>query len=464
MNAVTFKTTSNNCYLYSPAQRVVMPIPQYLYDGLLKTSEYASPLLSVLEGRGYLKEYRPNLFGRITESDIKNALLNVSQIVFEMTTNCNLRCEYCCYGEGYTTFKNRKTGNLDFKTAKSVLDYFSNVFENKYEIGTRPEPFAISFYGGEPLMNFPVIKSIVDYAEEKHFKGKDLVFTMTTNAMLLDKYADYLSAHNFRILVSLDGNKAHDSYRKTYNGKESFEIVYRNLKAVEKLYPRLFAAIHFNSVYTDRSDAGEIIAFFNKEFGKTPQFSPLHEPEPNAQKAREIKNMCKPLEIPSVLCMRQDLIMESPMHKRILELCVKLSSHSYRDESQLQNDTRDIGYPTGTCIPFSKRVFVSYNGELHPCEKVNRDKAWGKVDDTGTLAINFDEVAIRFNKMLDDYERVCSSCYLQQFCTKCALQSGTACNNWTSKERLRTILSQTYSYLENNTQIVNLLTENVIIK
>jgi len=464
MDAVTFKTISNNCYLYSPAQRVVMPIPQQLYYELTLTSTNASPLLSVLESRGYLDEYKPNLFGRITDYDIKSALLNVSQIVFEMTTNCNLRCEYCCYGEGYTTFKNRKTGNLDFKTAKPVLDFFSKMLDDKDEMGLMPEPFAISFYGGEPLMNFHVIKDIVEYAEQKRFKGKDLVFTMTTNAMLLDKYSDYLSAHKFHILVSLDGNEVHDSYRKTPNGGKSFGIVYRNLKYIEKQYPHLFAAIHFNSVYTDRSDASEIIDFFHKEFGKTPQFSPLHEPEPNALKARKIKSMCKTLEIPSDLCMRQDLIMENPIHKRIFELCVKHSLHSYRDESQLFDDKCDINYPTGTCVPFSKRIFVSYNGELHPCEKVNRDKAWGKVDHKGALAIDFCEVVKRFNNMLDDYERICSSCYLQQFCTKCALQSDSVCKNWTSKEQLKTILSQTYSYIEKNPHVVNLLTENVIIK
>lgn len=465
MESVTFKTESNNCYLYSPAQKEIMPIPRSLYDDLELGRSIGTPLYSILKDNGYFDEYKADLTGRIYEQDIKNALLNVSQVVFEMTTNCNLKCEYCCYGDGYTTFKNRKNGNLDFSTAKAVLDYFSNMLENKEDKGITPEPFAISFYGGEPLMNISVIKEIVEYAESIRFKGKSLVFTMTTNAILLDKYADFLSKHNFRILVSLDGNKIHDSYRRTHTGKESFGIVYRNLKYVEENHPHLFQAVHFNSVYTDRSDAGEIINFFSSEFGKPTQFSLLHEPETKAKNADKIKLMCKPLEIPQNIRMQDDIIMESPIHKRILEICTKLSKHSYHDESQLFDSVLNASYPTGTCIPFSKRVFVSFNGELHPCEKINRSEPWGKVSMNGEMVIDFHSIVKRFNHILDNHEYLCSTCYLQQCCTKCALQVEDAvCHNRKNKEQFKDILSQAYSYIEKHPEIVENLRENVVVK
>lgn len=136
-----------------------------------------------------------------------------------MTTACNLQCEYCCYSDGYTIFQKRQNGKLEFSTAKVVLDYLARIFKSKIQTGLCSEPFAISFYGGEPLMNFPIIKEIVEYAELLNFEGKEIVFTMTTNAVLIDKYADFLSKHKFRILVSLDGNKKHDSYRKQFQGK-----------------------------------------------------------------------------------------------------------------------------------------------------------------------------------------------------------------------------------------------------
>lgn len=465
MESVTFKTLSSNCYLYSPVQKEIIPIPKSLYDDLELGKSVNSTLYSVLKDIGYFDEYTADLSERISEQDIKNALQNVSQVVFEMTTNCNLKCEYCCYGDGYTTFKSRKSGNINFKTAKTILDYFSNMLENKSDKGVMPEPFAISFYGGEPLMNFSVIKEIVEYAENIKFKEKSLVFTMTTNAILLDKYADFLSKHNFRILVSLDGNKTHDSYRRTHTGKESFDIVYRNLKYVEENYPILFKAIHFNSVYTDKSNAGDIIRFFASEFGKTTQFSLLHEPEPKAKKADKIKSIRKSLEIPDDIRMQKDIIMESPIHKRILEICTKLSKYSYRDESKLLEKISYVSYPTGTCIPFSKRVFVSHNGDLHPCEKINRSKSWGKLDANGNLTIDFHSIVERYNRMLDKHEYLCSTCYLQQCCTKCVLQSENAiCNNRKTKEQFKEILSQTYSYIEDNPEIVKILKENVIIK
>lgn len=145
---------------------------------------------------------------------------------------------------------------------------------------------------------------------------------------------------------------------------------------------------------------------------------------------------------------------------------MKLSRHTYHNEGELSNnDISTLNYPTGTCVPFSKRIFVTFDGNLFPCEKINRDIPWGYVDSSGKMIINASDIAERFNSMLDKYERICSTCYLQQCCIKCAFQSTDFnCDNKKTKEQFRKMLSQIYSYIEKHPDIVNLLEENVVIK
>ena len=465
MEAVTFKTELGNSYLYSPARKVVIPIPLCAHEDLQSGNLCNNQFLSILEKEGYLENFNNDYSGRISIKDIDNSIRNVSQVIFETTTACNLKCEYCCYSDGYSIFQKRQNGKLNFSTAKIVLDFLAEKFQSKVQTGLRNEPFAISFYGGEPLMNFSIIKEIVEYSELLNFEGKEIVFTMTTNAVLIDKFADFLSKHKFRILVSLDGNKKHDSYRKTVSEKDSFDVVYKNLKFIQKNYPILFSYIRFNAVYTDKSEADDILNFFMSEFGKFPQFSQLHKPDSTAKEVDKIKSMYKEIEIPSELCMQKDLILESPIHKRIFEFCTKLSGHTYHDEGDLSNDVFNSNYPTGTCIPFSKRIFVTFDGSLFPCEKINRDIPWGYVDLSGRLIIKTSDIVERFNSMLDKYERICSTCYLQQCCIKCGYQSTDSnCDNKKSKKQFGKILSQIYSYIEKHPYIVNLLEENIVLK
>lgn len=107
----------------------------------------------------------------------------------------------------------------------------------------------IGFYGGEPLINFPIIKKTVDYAKEI-FAGKDIPFALTTNAVLLsDEILRYFNDNNVYMKVSLDGPKEiHDHHRKFPHGNaSSFDYVVRALEKVSKDYPfsRLFCVFCF---------------------------------------------------------------------------------------------------------------------------------------------------------------------------------------------------------------------------
>ena len=465
MEPVYFKTESNNCYLFLPSVKYLIPIPNSLYEDLSIKGDSDNTIWITLKNKGFLVNHKQDFTGVVDGSAIRSAILHLSQIVFETTTSCNLRCEYCCYSEGYDTFDSRRSlhGNLKFETAKAILDYLCSVFKQEAESSAPLEPFAISFYGGEPLMNFNVIKKIVAYAEVSEFRNRRISFTMTTNAMLLAKYADFLQAHNFKLLVSLDGNRQHDAYRRTIEHKESFDIVMSNLKNVKERYPEWFRTIRFNSVFTDISDTKEIIHWFRRTFNTIPNFSPLHTPTKGAKEYVKIKSMVSHFEIPDDTSINDEVLAQSPMNRRALEFCNRLLYNTFTSDGSL-NDTYNV-IPTGTCIPFTKRMFVSFDGKIHPCEKVNRDHPFGEIKEDGAVSIDFECVAESFMNSLSAQSKICQHCYLQLCCTKCMYCfDGKSCEDFADKEKFTSILSQTVSHIEKHPGIVESVKENIIFK
>lgn len=465
MEPIVFKTENNNCYLFSPVEKALMPISLSLYNEISTKGESKDEVWITLKQNGYLTEYCDGFEGVIDENSIKKALKNLSQIVFETTTYCNLRCEYCCYGEGYNTFDNRRlrNGHLKFETAKCILDYLSNIFQKEAPTSAPLEPFAISFYGGEPLMNFNVIQDIVEYSEKLSFQNRKLVFTMTTNATLLEKHADFLQKYNFKLLISLDGDKPHDAYRKTADRADSFDIVMSNLQKVKDKYPKWFSTFRFNSVFTNISNAEEIIKWFIKTFDKIPNFSPLHTPTVGAKDYDKIEKMLAKFEIPDEFRFNSELIAQSPINKRVFEFCKRLLHNNFNKECDLLEIKYNV--PTGTCVPFTKRMFISHDGKIHPCEKVNRDIPLGEINKNGKVSIDCVEIANRFMAKISVLKPICQQCYLQMCCTKCMLCfNGDKCEDFTSKKKFTELLSQTITYIENNPNVVSLLNDNIIVK
>lgn len=137
--------------------------------------------------------------------------------------DCNFRCRYCFADEGaYHSAREM----MSEETAKRAIDF---LIENS---GKR-RILEVDFFGGEPLMNFPVIKNTVYYAKEKAAAaGKKFLFTTTTNALLLnDDIIKFMNEEMENVVLSLDGRKeVHDAIRKTVNGKGTFDLIINKIK------------------------------------------------------------------------------------------------------------------------------------------------------------------------------------------------------------------------------------------
>lgn len=135
---------------------------------------------------------------------------------------CNMRCAYCFAGEG-----NYGGGGLMSQaTAFAAVDYLLGASGCVRTV-------EIDFFGGEPLLNFPVVKAVVDYgAERAKAEGKEISFTLTTNALLLDeKKTSFLLERGINVVLSLDGREeVHDRFRRFPDGSRSYRAVLEKAK------------------------------------------------------------------------------------------------------------------------------------------------------------------------------------------------------------------------------------------
>jgi uncharacterized protein len=251
---LVFKTQNGNNYLYSSRFNNIMlihPLMSHLIDlyekgtndkstinktlndkiriesnNLKSNNElsYIYKKFKFLHKKGYFENSSNNLNKRYKGEDIKKYLSNTYQVTFEVTEKCNLKCDYCLYGKLYCNRDKRIGLNIDFDIAKNLLNYLVDLWNSELNDFMHDNIY-IGFYGGEPLLNFEVIQKIVEYSKTISLQTNSLKYTMTTNALLLDKHMDFLAKNNFDLLISLDGGTEDDNYyRKLPAKKSAFNI------------------------------------------------------------------------------------------------------------------------------------------------------------------------------------------------------------------------------------------------
>ena len=147
----------------------------------------------------------------------------VKAMCLNIAHDCNLKCEYCFASQG--NFKGDKN-MMSLKTGKKAFDYLVKNSGSRINL-------EVDFFGGEPLMNFDVVKELVVYGrslEKKH--NKKFRFTITTNGVLLDDdKINFINENMDNVVLSIDGRKEiNDKMRKTVNDKGSYDIILNNFK------------------------------------------------------------------------------------------------------------------------------------------------------------------------------------------------------------------------------------------
>lgn len=262
-----------------------------------------------------------------------------------------------------------------------------------------------------------MIKKIINYIKKtKDINNENIKFCygMTTNGTLLNKeIIDYLVHNKFNLSISLDGNKYHNEYRVFKNGKNSFDILFNNILIIKNSYPDYYKnSVNFNVVLHNKNPQTELIDFF-LSIDKYPRISNL------STRNIDIENLIK----------LKKIVQKLP--NKILKPSFILPLFTKHNSSNIVNDylslknlkhlhfNNEFGLlHTGTCFPFSRRLYIKNDGYIYPCERIGNSYFMGKIDNN-KVNIDPEKIAKRYNNYLESLSSYCLNCYNNLSCSHC---------------------------------------------
>lgn len=204
----------------------------------------------------------------------------VKALCLHVSHDCNLKCKYCFASQG--DFGGEKE-MMSFEVGKKAIDYLIANSGNRRNL-------EIDFFGGEPLMNFDVVKELVAYGRKvEKENGKNIRFTITTNGVLLDDdKIDYINEHMHNVVLSLDGRKEiNDNMRPTVNDKGSYDVIMPKFKKLVDKRPK-DKYYYIRGTFTrDNLDFSEDVLHFANEGFKLTSVEPVVGDESNPYALRE---------------------------------------------------------------------------------------------------------------------------------------------------------------------------------
>ncbi len=329
---------------------------------------------------------------------------HLKALCLNVAHTCNLCCSYCFAAEG--NFKDG-TALMSFEVAKQAVDFLIENSGSHYNLD-------IDFFGGEPLLNFDVVKRTVAYArkieKEKH---KHFRFTLTTNGVLLDdKIGDYLNENMHNVVLSLDGRKeVHDRFRVNAKGRGSYDIIVpKFIKFAEKRRPKEF---YIRATFTRHNldFFNDILHLLNLGF-KELSIEPVVAPHESPESIRE-----------------EDL----PVIFNQYELLAKEMINRSHEGRPFEFYHFNINLEQGPCAyklisgcgTGCEYLAVTPSGELYPCHQFVGDKKFLMGDVFN--GVKNEKLRMEFAQNNLYAHKECENCWAKYFCA-----GGCAANNFHS--------------------------------
>lgn len=424
IKTLIYTTENNNSYIYDHKSRLSMLIHPDLkkaHENPAEADTYYLKKYEYLKRHGLFSEPKPNTFGSLNESMIKESITKTSQITFEVTDFCNLNCLYCSFGELYEGFYERNIKNIDINYAEKMLKY---IF--KLKSTSKTKNLIIAFYVGEPLFNGKFIENIINIVNTLNYKKEIKVeYSMTTNATLIHKYVKLLVKYNFELLISLDGNEKNHSYRYYRNNKKnSFHKVIENIDMIQKEYPEYFKNhIRFNAVLHNRNSVKEIYEFIYGRYKKIPRIAELAFDDLKSDKKSDYNKLFhNKLESENVFKNENTDLLDI-MHTELSTYKELTNFLKYNSLNFYISNIISLLYgvekylPTSTCLPGGKKILMTTNNKLLPCERVNYKYAIGEINKE--VILDIPKITQRYKFYFDHIKNVCKHCYSNKFCNTC---------------------------------------------
>ncbi|MFI3173127.1 MAG: radical SAM protein, partial [Eubacteriales bacterium] len=369
--------TSNGNYIYDVNTDSILAIgkDEYEYLCTIKTGKKINDIpehIKFLEEKGYLKEVPK----RITEHPATELLEfhannRIESIILQVTQNCNLRCSYCAYSGGYVNrVHNNKRMSRDI--AKKGIDF---LIKHSRDC----DVVSIGFYGGEPLLEFELIKYCINYAIE-NIEDKVVKYNLTTNATLLNReIIEFFEKYDVNIMISLDGpEEIHNKNRRfADNNTGSYDAILERLQLIKDEYPKYFENnVHYNTVLaTDNFSC--INKFLNKEdLFQNALFLSAFLNHANA-KFKDIKSHTFFEENAYAMFIGYLTILgkvKKENSSKLLQTSFNSIGNTRVGKKGKQRDRLpNKWHHGGPCVPGVMRLFINADGNFYPCEKVSED-------------------------------------------------------------------------------------------
>ncbi|MBN1672740.1 MAG: radical SAM protein [Kiritimatiellae bacterium] len=311
----------------------------------------------------------------------------ITQMELMLTEDCNQRCDYC-FVEG----KNR--GNrMSWGVARQAVDFL-------FTHSRGQAPVRILFFGGEPMLEFDLIRQIAVYAgAQARERGGKVEFNMTTNGTLLDEArAAFLAEQGVSVLLSIDGDRStHDRHRKTADGTSSYERVVGNLPAMKRHQPWLGTrmTVHPDTVGRLSSNVEHLAGLGLMQFLIGPATGQAWSDAALAEYRRQMIEVCRWL-------------------KRQLEAGRALRVTPLEETPATLSGRRHIW----GCRAGRHAVSVNARGALYPCSKMLGVDRLKGVMPLGTLTDGITQIHNRLALcgMLPVTREACAGCRLIDMC------------------------------------------------
>lgn len=469
---------SGNTYLYSDINRYFLYLP--LEMGIAAHQEERD-----IKETYYFRKYRFLQEHHLLDKEniefstnypvelIRQNLACLRQLLIEVTDSCNLRCKYCGYGKFYNNYDQRETKNQTFDNVKILIDYLAELWKSEYNI-SQDNLVMIGFYGGEPLVNMKLIREVIAYVECLEIPHLRFGYNMTTNAILLDRYMDFLVEKNFKLLFSLDGNRQGSGYRVDKKGNPSFDKVIKNISLLKERYPEFFETnVNFNSVLHDLNSVEETYTFINKLFGKLPRIAELNTNGIVKEKREDFYKMFQSRvesfnKLNAKDKFKEEYNLESASSKRYHSMLINYTGNRYAEHVHLlELKNIDTYIPSGTCQPFERKIFLTVNGKILPCEKIGQEHVITQMED-GKLNLNLEEVAKYYSELYQKVLPNCTHCQHKRTCGQCLFlleekDGKLVCPGMSSEVQLKKELSEFITYAEDHPKEYETLLSEVMI-
>lgn len=341
-------------------------------------------------------------------------------LILVTTEQCNLRCAYCVHDEDlYVNRRNHESNFMSWETTKKAIDlYLSMNSADNFKIYNN-RALNIVFYGGEPLLNWPIVKKGIEYVRKQYQGPFELHVGLSTNMTLFElEWLPFLIENNVFLNVSLDGPRTeHDRYRYFPDGRPTFDTIMDKLNEIRKTDPQYYAGyIKVLVTLNGNSNLIDVVDFFNtnehvppiqmvsllKDF-ETGKFHQIHPFDKDAyrQNMLNFKNNYFKRCVEGAIFARTD---------PYFAFAHDYNSTLFNSQHQLRNHKE---WYTGICFP-GRKLTVTPNGHIHICERISTSMPVGDVD----IGINETRLKEYYNKFFDASEN-CSECWARNRCSIC---------------------------------------------